>query len=376
MMTIADTGRVTWAHVGDLHITAQGADNYRDFLAIIQSMNEQLAGQIDFCVLPGDNADDGTAAQFLLIRQALDRLKIPVHVIAGDHDRKPGDLTAFYRELGVPRLPYAVTVGKHRCLFLDMVSAGSGGPDFALGAEQLRWLAAELQTAMLNHQASVVFMHAYPADLHSDQQALRQLLAAHRVAFVDMGHTHYNELANDGTTIYATTRSTGQVEEGPPGFSLASLSCGVVSWRFMPLQSSWPLVMITSPADHRLATGLDRPNQLVAGEFTVTARVFGAGRVTACRCRIDQGGWSRMTQHIDGHEWTALCRPPSRQFTLAVEAEDEWGGRDTDTIVAAVAGFRPAPRRADGSDADALGAWPERHLLGTRLGPNRNGRQW
>jgi Icc protein len=31
---------------------------------------------------------------------------------------------------------------------------------------------------------------------------------------------------------------------------------------------------------------------------------------------------------------------------------------------------------ADGSDADALGPWTETHILGTQLGPNRNGRQW
>jgi hypothetical protein len=38
---------------------------------------------------------------------------------------------------------------------------------------------------------------------------------------------------------------------------------------------------------------------------------------------------------------------------------------------------RRAPDRvANGSDADAVGAWPERHVLGTQLGPNRNGRHW
>ena len=32
--------------------------------------------------------------------------------------------------------------------------------------------------------------------------------------------------------------------------------------------------------------------------------------------------------------------------------------------------------RGIGSDADALGAWEARGLMGTQLGPNRNGRQW
>ena len=33
-------------------------------------------------------------------------------------------------------------------------------------------------------------------------------------------------------------------------------------------------------------------------------------------------------------------------------------------------------RISSGSDANTIGAWPERHLFGTQLGPNRNGRKW
>ena len=67
------------------------------------------------------------------------------------------------------------------------------------------------------------------------------------VALVDMGHTHYNELANDGRTIFAATRSTGQIEEGPVGYSVATIDGGVVSWRFKPLDDPFPFVMITAP---------------------------------------------------------------------------------------------------------------------------------
>ncbi len=73
-------------------------------------------------------------------------------------------------------------------------------------------------------------MHTYPADLRdeAERQQVTALLAQHRVALVDMGHTHYNELANDGATIYAATRSTGQIEEGLVGYSLISLDQGIV----------------------------------------------------------------------------------------------------------------------------------------------------
>jgi hypothetical protein len=79
-----------------------------------------------------------------------------------------------------------------------------------------------------------------------------------------------------------------------------------------PLRSLWPFVMITSLADPRLVTDVTRPEQIV----------------------------------------------------------------ECDQIVVATSGYRPLDRTASGSDADALQAWPERHLLGTRLGPTRNGRQW
>ena len=39
-------------------------------------------------------------------------------------------------------------------------------------------------------------------------------------------------------------------------------------------------------------------------------------------------------------------------------------------------GWAPPERTADGSDKDRLEAWPERGILGTQLGPNRNRRQW
>jgi 3',5'-cyclic-AMP phosphodiesterase len=41
-----------------------------------------------------------------------------------------------------------------------------------------------------------------------------------------------------------------------------------------------------------------------------------------------------------------------------------------------VAPYVAARRKPTGSDVGSIGIWPERHLLGTQLGPNRNGRKW
>jgi Icc protein len=375
MLDTQDAIGLSWVHFGDLHITDETQANYKDFLEIIDVVNAHLAPHIDFCVLPGDNADDGTPDQFSLVRRGLDRLESPIHIIPGDHDRKPGNLDAFYKTLGAARLPSAVEAGRYRCLFLDVVSTGTGGPDFSLGSAQMQWLERQLESANAAEQTAIVFMHAYPADLKADGERLRRLLRQYRVKVADMGHTHYNELANDGTTIFATTRSTGQIEEGPVGFSIVTLHGGVVTWRFKPLRSPWPLVTITSPADHRLMTDVTQPDQIVSGSFTAIARSWGASPVLRCRCRIDGGPWQSMALQ-ERSNWVLQCEAPATPFTLEVEATDETGSTGTDRILVAAPGYQAPDRIADGSDADALEPWPERHLLGTRLGPNRNGRHW
>ena len=202
--------------------------------------------------------------------------------------------------------------------------------------------------------------------LGPDAAPLRALLDRFPPAFVDMGHTHYNELANDGRTAYAATRSTAQIEEGPPGFSVAALDAGAASWRFKPLDAPWPLVLLTSPADHRLATPQAAPQPLIR------ARAFHESGIARATCRIDDA------LPIDMHErdgaWSCPWRPDGAPHRITVRAETASGEAGEDTILA---GPPPAPRDAPrGSDAHAIGAWAERHILGTQLGPNRNGRKW
>jgi hypothetical protein len=154
---------LTWVLFGDLHMTQGGEQNHRDFLALIDEVNTHLSGHVDFCLLPGDNANNGEVAQYLLT---------------------------------------------------------------------------------------------------TDGDRLLQLLKENRVVAVDMGHTHYNELTNDGQIIFATTRSTGQIEEGPVGFSVMNLEGDGASWRFKPLDSAWPFVMITSPVEERLVTDSRQRDQV------------------------------------------------------------------------------------------------------------------
>lgn len=354
--------------IGDLHLTEQGLQNHHDFNRIVGELNRQVGDSVDFVYLPGDNADDGTDDQFDLVRGGLDELRLPWRAIPGDHDFKPRSLDSFYRRLRVPHLPYAEEIRGYVCLFLDVVSQGTGGPDFRLGAAQFDWLKARLADAQHGGKACVVFMHAYPADLGDEAEQLSRLLDESSARLVAMGHTHYNEIAHDGRTIYTATRSTGQIEEGPVGFSFAALDGDCVSWRFKTLDSPWPFIMITAPADRRLDLHKTAPEPT----RLVRACAWGAAPVSDARFRIDDGPWQPMSREDRGIV-TAPIDAGEMAFRLEVRVTDENGAVADDVIECETDG----PRRASsGSDAGSIGAWPERHLFGTQLGPNRNGRKW
>ena len=274
--------------------------------------------------------------------------------------------------LGAERLPKAVTSRGHRCLFLDVVSAGTGGPDFRLGEAQLTGAERELEDTEAAGQDVVVFMHTYPADLREGTKRLGALLAKPHVTCVDMGNTHYNELAYDGATIFMATRSTGQIDEGPPAFSIAAVDGRAVSWRFKPLDAAWPFVLITHPTDVRLATEASHAR---AGTVLVRAKVLGNVTITSVELRIGDGPWTAMLP-VQGEAavWEAVASAGASHVT--VRARDANGRVDEDRVEPAGTGWMPPTRAAGGSDAHRVGAWPERGIFDTQLGPNRNGRKW
>ena len=371
-----DDDLLVYAHIGDLHLTSEDEGNYRDFTAIVDELSGPLQDAFDFVYLPGDNVDNGLPEQYALVRRQLGRLKVPVHVITGDHDMEPGTLDSFYAA-DHAHLPKAVDAGAVRCLFLDICGPGTGGPDFRLGSAQSGWLKAELQKTSDRNQSCAIFMHSYPQDLKGDgeTEAINEAFAAREVLLVDMGHTHYNEIANDGRTIFTATRSTGQIEEGPVGYSIVTIDRRTISWRFRRLGDTLPAVLITTPTDRRLATDSEDKSHWPQGECEVRVSVLGAKPILRCVCGFDGQDMQPM-QSIGAKRFSLTLPIPDDTRKLTVEAEDSTGAIGREWIELATEEDLAAKRCADGSDADAIEAWDERGIVGTKLGPNRNGRKW
>jgi predicted phosphodiesterase len=365
---------ISWVHFGDLHIRGACDENYEDFLELIQHANENLAAKVDFAFLPGDNADDGTEAQYKLVRSAVKQLKIPVHVITGDHDKKSGSLRPFQQSLK-PSLYHALDLKNFRLLFLNAMD-GKGPDAFDLGPAQIQWLQTELEQARAAQLRPLIFHHLYPSELQSQADTLTRLIREFQVELVEMGHTHYNELANDGRTIYAATRSTGQIEEGPPGFSITTIDESVISWKFKE-RGPWPFTMITSPADEKLITRPGDPRHVIRGVVPVRARVWNRVPVSAVTCSID-GAPEQPMQQLAGDHWqfdwdSRSTGDGTRSISVRVHSGGSNEAIDTISVLVNQSGYYVVPEKSVIDYENAIGAYRAKGILGTQLGPNENG---
>jgi Icc protein len=243
---------------------------------------------------------------------------------------------------------------------------------FALDKQQFAFLEQELNSARSSGMSSVLLMHCYPSDLKEGYARLRELIFHYRPLLVAMGHTHYNEIARDEASVYSTTRSTGQIEEGPVGFSITNIDGGCVSWKFKELASAEPFVMITSPADLRLTPHTARKR---SGILPLRVKVWSPQTIRAVHAEI-AGQEPTLLEQIPG---TNVWQGPNTLLDgctrVRVIAGTEDGQQGIDEIeLHDIAS--PQLRIADRDQDNAIGAWPKRGVLGTQLGPNKNGRKW
>ena len=95
---------------------------------------------------------------------------------------------------------------------------------------------------------------------------------------------------------------------------------------------------------------------------------------------LDKGKAELMVKLDDctwGREW-ASTESIDGSHLITVTAQSRGGQIATDTVnmYSNQQGTYLVPTRRILDYENALGEWPEKHILGTQLGPNENGRHW
>jgi predicted phosphodiesterase len=281
-------------------MTKAGEQNHLDLAEIVNEVNQAFADSVSFVFLPGDVADDGGRSAYAVVRGELDRLNVPWCAIIGDHDVHEKSFANF-KEAMSEQIHYAFTVGDTRFLAMNAFDVPEP-PSFTVSEEQLRWAEGELELATKNGQAKVLLLHCYPSDLKVGGGEVSRLVRDYDVRLIDMGHTHYNEISNDGRTLYCATRSTGQIEEGPVGYSVTNLDGDVVSWRFIEL-GKLPVAVITSPSDERLLTKF---SEIPQGSLNIRGKFW--GKVEALEATADLGGQTHHMKRVRQSQVWEACR--------------------------------------------------------------------
>jgi hypothetical protein len=251
-------------------------------------------------------------------------------------------------------------------VFLDVMSGISDA--------QNSWLTNDLDIAAKAGLKSVIFMHSFI--LASE---LQDVIQRDNVIMVDAGHTHYNEVANDGNTIYAATRSTGEVSEGPVGYSIINIDNGVISWKFKTM-GSWPFVMITSPVDKVLMIS---SLQTVKDWVDIRVKVWDDKGVASASMQIDGGQVVPMVCIGETQMWSArfdATKVSDGDHRISVNVIGAGGNTDQDVITVTVnqAGNVSQVQRPFGPVSNSVGSYTEKGLLGTHTtksgSPDKSGK--
>jgi Icc protein len=369
-----EAGIISWIHIGDLHMVQAEEQNHLDLVAIVDQVNRVFASSIAFVFLPGDVAEHGRAAEYSIVRETLEELKAPWCSIIGDHDVQERSFVNYQSTMAAERY-YSFQVGSISFLALNAFDIPHPG-SFCLLAKQLDWIEDQLRTVGRN--SAVLLLHCYPSDLKQGGERLRAMVESPAVRLIDMGHTHYNEVANDGQTLYTATRSTGQIEEGPVGFSVTSIDGEMTSWKFLRL-GELPAVMITSPADERFITESVVNDKIASATVGIRAKAWAESPVRSAIANLASQTLQLMRIH-GTQVWAGEMDRgdlPDGVHPLSVTIEDADGRTAVDSIrVVLGAPACPSRERAKRDQDNALPAWPERGLMGTQLGPNKYGRKW
>ncbi|MCD6352388.1 MAG: metallophosphoesterase, partial [Armatimonadetes bacterium] len=216
-----------FVQITDTHITDE-ASTYLLEQAIDQI--NAMRPRPDFVVFTGDLTNDSTPEEFSLFRSIAARLRVPWHVVIGNHDMAAAKKN-FEQAFG-PR-NYSFDVGPVTCLVLDSTKAtdvtyGGGFTD-----ETLAWLKQTLAGLPADRPLLVFCHHGFYSDqpyapkknLFCDvenPQAVLDLLKGRKVLGVFAGHAHAQAEARWGKTPFVVTATLsltrGNGDKTPAGF--------------------------------------------------------------------------------------------------------------------------------------------------------------
>ena len=238
--------------ISDLHLRADGRKLKKTFdskkaLAAAVDHLKKFEPAPDLVLATGDLVHKGTRENYHALRRRLDKLKLPVYVIPGNHDDRELLRDTFADWGYLPKdgefLHYTVEDYPLRLIGLDTVNPGSDGG--LMCTKRLQWLDARL--AESPDRPSVIFMHPPPfktgigfmdRPAFMDAAATEAVVRRHpQVERVICGHVHRPIDLGWGGAVATVAPSTAfqmtlaLAPDAPSGFVAEPPALPVFLWR-------------------------------------------------------------------------------------------------------------------------------------------------
>lgn len=282
---------------GDLHFTHPDAENHRAAHRLVDEIESLI--KPDFVQFAGDNAQHARDEEFALFTALSGRFSCQTNALIGDHDVHHDPHAQAYRHhVGEPY--GAFSLGGFRFIRLNTMEFRPLG----LSRQQILWFRYEVDAALDRGEKIILFQHHYPYQIWEDFAGpgiddWREIVQTRRITAIFAGHTHYGQIANDGRNISIATRSIGDPEGGPAGYTVAVVREDDLAVKYRSIEDSGALVLITHPRDSLLTV---MPRHIVSGPDVVCAKVWSPNPVAGVQARIDEDGWFPLEAEGPG-EW-------------------------------------------------------------------------
>ena len=219
LVSFSQTRAFRFAFVSDTHIGSpdgKAEEDLRRTVADINSMHD-----IAFVVLTGDITELGTNEQIELAKQILDSLKVPYHIIPGNHDTgwsESGGLT-FTKVFGSDKFSFQYDgVNFLACASGPYVRMSDGH----VPRDAVNWLQSQLKK--IKNDEPIIFLNHYPLDNGLDNwYEVIDLLKTKNTILALCGHGHTNRPVQAEDIPSVMGRSNLRAKENEGGYNLVDL---------------------------------------------------------------------------------------------------------------------------------------------------------
>ena len=340
-------------HITDTHIGENTVAAPNDLAAFVAQVLPVVKPMITLHT--GDLTDSGSAAEFSDYRSFLVE-KVPAYPnyveVIGNHDVKDNGTTNFLASSltgAAGAGPYGLTYvdlpeGRVQIARTNTSDSTSNMTNIAgiITAGQVSALLA-LPPSQLPVAYSLLMAH-HPYSALTGDTNMQQVVDHFKPQIYFCGHVHKWDISWQGRTLVIQAATLGKVTGTETHFALAALDDDgpaaknvTIDYTLTPA-TQWPLVLVTRPADAKLAGTNPVAAPLAASRAGVALRAlaFAPSPITSVEFQVDLGAWTPMTnasQSVWAGTFTAPASPGSHTINVTAKSAE---GSATDSVTVTV----------------------------------------